>query len=153
DNWRNNFDNRWTDQYWAYKAIGQFQSMEDIYSSPIQDGRANSTLRPGDIKYDDFNKDGVIDGNDYQIIARGQSLPNDAGWFLSPPLFTYGLGFNVNWKKFSADMNWTGSIGNDLEQTYSMIAPFKDGRSAYTFFLDRWHRSDPRDPTSEWVPG
>ena len=58
DNWRYNGANRWNNLYWGYKAIGQFQSMEDIYSSPIQDARANSTLRPGDIKYDDFNKDG-----------------------------------------------------------------------------------------------
>ncbi len=61
DNWRNNGEDRWNNLYWGYKAIGQFQSMEDIYSSPIQDSRANSTLRPGDIKYEDFNKDGVVD--------------------------------------------------------------------------------------------
>jgi hypothetical protein len=34
-----------------------------------------------------------------------------------------------------------------------MMAPFRDVRSASTFFMDRWHREDPLDPDSDWIPG
>src|SRR5690606_39000563 len=55
DSWRNNSEGRWTNRVNGLKAIGQFQSVQEINSSPIQDGYTNSTLRPGDIKYEDFN--------------------------------------------------------------------------------------------------
>ena len=152
DNWRNNTDNRLQDVFWGYKAIGQFQSMADIYSSPIQDGRANSTLRPGDIKYEDFNKDGVINDMDVQPIGRGGS-PNTWIEFESTPLLNYGFGINVVWKKFTVDMNWAGASGYNVQQTYNAVAPFKDGRSANAYLLDNWHHQDPSDPNSPWVAG
>src|SRR5690606_7910154 len=89
DNWRNNYEGRWKNLRFGYKAIGQFQSVEEINSSPIQDARGNSSLLPGDIKYDDYKKDGVIDGNDNQIIGRGDV-----------PEITYGFGANLSWKRF-----------------------------------------------------
>jgi TonB-linked SusC/RagA family outer membrane protein len=142
DNWRNNNENRWNNLYWGYKAIGQFQSMEDIYYSPIQDGRANSTLRPGDIKYDDFNKDGIIDDKDMQIIGRGEI-----------PEISYGLGMNVTWKRFTLDMNWQGNSHSNIQQQHFLIQPFANGMNAYAYFMDRWHRADPWNPDSEWIPG
>jgi len=142
DNWRNNGEDRWNNLYWGYKAIGQFQSMEDIYSSPVQDSRANSTLRPGDIKYDDFNKDGVIDAGDIQIIGRGQT-----------PEINYGLGLNAMWKRFTLDMNWQGATNFNIQQQHFMIQPFANGMNCYAYFMDRWHKADPWNPDSEWVPG
>jgi TonB-linked SusC/RagA family outer membrane protein len=142
DNWRNNGEDRWNNLYWGYKAIGQFQSMEDIYSSPVQDRRANSTLRPGDIKYDDFNKDGVIDNNDTQIIGRG-----------STPELNYGLGLNVVWKRITIDMNWQGASHFNIQQQHFLIQPFANGMNAYAYFMDRWHHEDPTDPNSKWIPG
>lgn len=142
DEWRNNNSNRWNNLYWGYKAIGQFLSMEDIQSSPIQDGRANSTLRPGDIKYDDFNKDGIVDANDMQVIGRGQT-----------PEITYGLGFMVSWKRISFDMNWQGASHSNIQQQHFLIQPFANGMNAYAYFMDRWHRADPWNPNSEWVAG
>jgi TonB-linked SusC/RagA family outer membrane protein len=142
DNWRNNGEDRWNNLYWGYKAVGQFQSMEDIYSSPIQDSRANSTLRPGDIKYDDFNKDGVVDANDIQVIGRGQT-----------PEINYGLGVNASWRRFTIDMNWQGATHFNIQQQHFLIQPFANGMNAYAYFMDRWRRADPWDPNSAWVPG
>ena len=142
DSWRNNSENRWSNLYRGYKAIGQFQSMEDIFSSPIQDARANSTLRPGDIKYDDFNKDGIIDDADIQVIGRAQI-----------PEISYGLGLTAFWKKFTFDMNWQGASHSNIQQQSYLIAPFSNGMNAYAYFMDRWHREDPWDANSNWVPG
>jgi TonB-linked SusC/RagA family outer membrane protein len=142
DNWRNNGEDRWNNLYWGYKAIGQFQSMEDIYASPIQDSRNNSTLRPGDIKYEDFNKDGVVDANDIQVIGRGQT-----------PELNYGLGLNVTWRRFTLDMNWQGASHFDIQEQHFLIQPFANGMNAYAYFMDRWRREDPWDPNSKWIPG
>lgn len=142
DNWRNNNQERWKNIYWGLKAIGQFQSEDDIRSSPIQDNQANSTLRPGDIKYDDFNNDGVIDNADRQIIGRGQT----------PEIF-YGMGIDLRWKNFSVNMTWQGAANYNVEQQHFLIQPFANGMNAYAYFMDRWHRADMTNPDSEWIPG
>lgn len=142
DNWRNNSQDRWKNIYWGLKAIGQFQSQEDINSSPIQDRQANATLRPGDIKYDDYNGDGIIDNADRQIIGRG----ND------PEIF-FGLGMNARWKNFSVNMTWQGASNFNVAQQHFLIQPFANGMNAYAYFMDRWHREDMTDPNSRWVPG
>jgi hypothetical protein len=142
DSWRNNSQARWKNIYWGLKAVGQFQSNEDINSSPIQDQQANSTLRPGDIKYDDFNDDGVINTADQQIIGRGET----------PEIF-YGLGINARWKNFGLNMTWQGAANFNVAQQHFLIQPFANGMNAYAYFMDRWHREDMTDPNSEWIPG
>ncbi|MEX2594585.1 MAG: SusC/RagA family TonB-linked outer membrane protein [Anditalea sp.] len=142
DNWRNNNQNRWKNIYWGLKAVGQFQSEEDIKSSPIQDQQANSTLRPGDIKYDDFNNDGAIDNADRQVIGRGQS----------PEIF-YGMGMDLTWRNFSLNMTWQGAANYNVEQQHFLIQPFANGMNAYAYFMDRWRREDMTDPNSTWIPG
>lgn len=142
DNWRSNNQDRWKNIYWGLKAIGQFQSEDDIKSSPIQDNQANSTLRPGDIKYDDYNGDGVIDNADRQVIGRG---PN-------PEIF-YGMGIDLKWKNFSVNMTWQGAANYNVEQQHFLIQPFANGMNAYAYFMDRWHRADMTNPDSEWIPG
>lgn len=142
DSWRNNGEDRWNNIYRGYKAIGQFQSQEEIYSSPVQDTRLNSTLRPGDIKYDDFNKDGVINSDDIQIIGRGGT-----------PEINYGLGINLAWKRISVDMNWQGASNFNVQQQSFLIHPFSNGMNSYNYMMDRWHREDLSNPNSKWIPG
>lgn len=142
ENWRSNLNGRNQNIYWGLKSIGQFQSQEDIDSSPIQDGVQNSTLRPGDLKYEDYNQDGVIDANDRQVIGRGFT-----------PEMTYGLSMGATWKKFSFIMNWQGAANfNVLQQTY-LIEPFENGMNAFAYMMDRWHLEDLNDPNSKWIPG
>jgi TonB-linked SusC/RagA family outer membrane protein len=142
DNWINNGEDRWNNLYWGYKAIGQFQSMQDITTSPIQDSRQNSTLRPGDLKYEDFNKDGVIDNGDIQVIGRGQT-----------PEINFGFGLNAVWKRFTVDMNWQGATHFNIQEQSFLIWPFQNGMNCYAYMMDRWHHADPLDPNSEWIPG
>ncbi|MFT3946798.1 MAG: SusC/RagA family TonB-linked outer membrane protein [Agriterribacter sp.] len=147
DNWRSNREDRWSNVNWAYKAIGQFQSMADILSSPIQDQRQNSTLLPGDLKYQDFNGDGIIDVYDMQPILRG-----------SVPELNYGMGLNAGWKRLSVTINFQGASRSNILSLYGSVSdPFKYDHTAYSYFLDRWHladpKADPRDPNAEWIPG
>ena len=59
-------------QTYGLKAIGFFKDAEDIANSPAQ---TFSTVAPGDIKYEDVNKDGVIDANDVCKIGYSTTAP------------------------------------------------------------------------------
>ncbi|MCE7059386.1 TonB-dependent receptor [Dyadobacter sp. CY343] len=140
--WRNSVQGRWKNRFWGLKAVGQFQSEEEILSSPVQDALGNSTLLPGDIKYQDFNNDGVINDYDGQPLGRGEI-----------PEIMYGLNLNASWKKFSVTMNWQGGANFVMQMQHFLIQPFANDMSTYAYFMDRWHRADITNPDSEWIPG
>lgn len=71
-------------QPWGLKAIGLFESQEDIDNSPVQ---TFGEYRVGDIKYQDINGDGRIDSDD-QIYLGYTTLPE----------ITYGFGATAAWK-------------------------------------------------------
>lgn len=141
-NWRNNGSNRWNNRYWGYKAVGQFQSMDEIKSWAIQDSKANTTLLPGDIKYEDLNKDGVINGNDYAVIGRGAT----------PELF-YGLTLAAAYKGFDFSMLLQGAANFNVYFSEELQNPFFNNANSYAFLTDRWHKADMYDANSEWIPG
>ena len=59
-------------QIYGLKAIGFFEDEEDIANSPTQ---TLSTVKPGDIKYEDVNGDGQIDSNDEVAIGYSDDAP------------------------------------------------------------------------------
>lgn len=88
------------DAYWGYISEGFFQDQADI------DGHARQTfggtLKPGDIKYRDVNKDGVVDGKDQVNLGRN-------GWAVNP--FTYGINLTVKWRRFTLFALANGQAG------------------------------------------
>jgi len=80
----------------GYKALGLFQSAAEIAQTPY--AAALGYVKPGDVKYLDVNKDGVLDANDIVPIGK----PSD-------PQMIYGLTMGVNYKKFQLDMLWQGA--------------------------------------------
>ena len=141
-NWRNNTLNRWDNINWGYDYIGQFQSYNDIYSSPIQDGKGNTTLRPGDLKYRDVNKDGIIDDQD--VVPIGRSYIPD---------IDFGLNIAMNFRHFDLSLFFQGAANYNYEYIEQMRAPLPWGRNSLTQFMDRWHHEDIFDVNSPWVPG
>ena len=81
----------------GYHAIGFFESKEDIDTSPTQNF---GPVIPGDVKYQDYNNDGVIDPSD-RIPIKCYSVPTLTGGF--------SIGFN--WKGFDFSMMFSGAIG------------------------------------------
>jgi TonB-linked SusC/RagA family outer membrane protein len=138
ENWRNNGSDRWNNIYWGYKAAGQFQSKDEISSWAIQDQNANTTLLPGDIKYVDLNKDGIIDDKDVTVIGRGEI----------PELF-YGLTLSADYKGFDFSMLFQGAS----DFNYYSPGWYTQNSATYARFMDRWHKEDMYDPNSAWVPG
>lgn len=59
-------------QIYGLQAIGYFKDEADIAASPKQ---TFSTVRPGDIKYQDVNGDNIIDANDVTAIGHNGTVP------------------------------------------------------------------------------
>lgn len=70
----------------GYKSAGLFQDEEDIRNSPTQ---SFGTVVPGDIKYVDTNKDGVIDAFD-RVPIKVNNVPRSMS----------GLSLGVTYKNF-----------------------------------------------------
>lgn len=144
NNWRNNPNSRYKNISWGKRVIGQFGSYEEILNSPIQDGNGNRSLLPGDLKFQDWNNDGIIDGNDDQPIGRGNS-----------PRMYYGFNFTGEYKGFDLTLFFQGAAGHDIYISGDVLDPFiQQGLgNGFAIMTDRWHREDPKDPYSNWIPG
>lgn len=146
--YRTTNQDRWSNSGAAfmYKVIGRFQSQEEIDNHAVNiDGQGNRTMLPGDFIYEDFNNDGLINDLDRQPLgwARGQN-----------PLLQFGSTINLRYKNFSLAVVLAGASLMSFERAVEMKIMFQNnGTSPHYMFEDRWHRADPYDATSEWIPG
>ena len=141
-NWRENYTDRYGDLWWGHGYLGQFQSYDEVYGSAIQDGKGNSKLRPGDYKYEDWNGDGVIDGNDEHPIAT-------TGY----PIVNFGFTIGGDWKGFDLNMVFQGAAKSNIKFPEQLEHPLCWDRNGLNMFMDRWHQVDMSNPDSEWIPG
>jgi hypothetical protein len=82
-------------------------------------------VKPGDIKYIDQNKDGIVDANDEVQIGRWQAP------------YSYGLNLKLAYKSLTLFAQGNGRIGADgyLTNNYYWV----DGTDKYSaYILDRW---------------
>jgi TonB-linked SusC/RagA family outer membrane protein len=145
DNWRNRTANRYKDIWWGTTYQGQFQNYNQIYNYPVAIG-AGGTV-PGDYYYEDWNGDGVINGNDAHPIAT-----------YGMPLFNYGITLGGSWKGIDLSMNFQGAAQVYYRYTEALAEPLSfGGGGTMTKFWDRWHPVDPNadifDPSTQWVKG
>ncbi|WP_299103179.1 TonB-dependent receptor [uncultured Alistipes sp.] len=139
-------------EFKGYIAEGLFVDDEQIARSPKQFG---ITPKPGDIKYRDLNDDGVIDAYDQTYLGKS--------WF---PAWSYGVGFNLNWKNFDLSLFFQGAAdvgimangsaiyGGDLGAGGVGIIPFTGmgqyPNNAISKVKDRWTEENPRQDA--WYP-
>lgn len=141
-NWRNNSIDRWSDIQWGYNYLGQYQTNEEILSSPIVDGRGNKTLRPGDLKYEDVNHDGMINDMDQVPIAKS-NVPN----------INFALNISLAWRKFDMNVLFQGASDYSFQYQGLNALPLRWSRNSLEQFMDRWHHEDIFDVNSPLVQG
>lgn len=145
-NWRENTSDRWNGIVWGYTVVGQFQSQEEIDQWAIEDGKGNTTVLPGDLKYEDYNGDGIIDDNDVKPIARDPNLPE----------VNFGIALGLSWRGIDFNMLVQGAenfwVNQNSSNLFNTPVPYKRN-GLLTEFMDRWHHEDIFDPASPWVPG
>ena len=140
--WRNCPVDRYDNITWGYDLIGQFQTVEEIVNSPIQDGKGNATYRPGDLKFADINKDGIIDALDQ--VPIGRTTVRD---------MNYGLSTRLSYKQFDMSILFQGAAYGNYSYNGALQSPLLLGRNTLQNFMDRWHHEDIYDVNSPWVPG
>ncbi len=111
-----------SDAQLALRAIGLFQDSTEILNSPLQ---SFGTVRPGDIKYEDVNGDGVINNNDQVFIGNGSAR------------FQYGLNLRLSYQGFELFALGTGQTGQEVFLNNSYFWVFGDRRYS-DVVLDRW---------------
>lgn len=127
----------------GHGADGQYNSWDDIINSPVFVGKG--TL-PGDYRYEDYNGDGVIDGEDHHPIATN-----------SIPQLYYGFSIGAQYKGFDLDLLFQGAAMSHVSFPEMFNEPLMWNGNALEQFLDRWHPSDPAadpyDPNTKWNSG
>jgi len=121
-------------QQMGYVAVGLFKDQDDIDTSPSQATLGN--VRPGDVKYLDYNGDGVINTDDMKPIG-----------YSNIPEVVYGFGTQIVWKNFDFGIFFRGQD----RVTYALggftYVPFSQGVGKGNLFekaLDRWTPENPR---------
>ncbi|MBQ5639873.1 MAG: SusC/RagA family TonB-linked outer membrane protein, partial [Bacteroidales bacterium] len=115
------------DQLYGLKAIGYFKDNADIAASPVQ---TFTTVRPGDIKYEDVNGDNVIDANDTVPIGFSTTAPQ--------LFFNFQLGAEWKGLGFYALFQGAGRYSAVLN-TKSMYHPLVDNTNISQYYYDnRW---------------
>ena len=92
----------------GYRCLGFFQNEDEIAASAV----INNNTRPGDLKYEDINNDGIIDSND--MVALGH-------W--SADFYT-GVNLTARWRNLTLYVNGTGSFGGKA---------FKDNSTSWVY--------------------
>lgn len=105
----------------GYRCLGFFQSEDEIKNSAV----INSNTKPGDLKYQDMNNDGIIDSRDQVVLGH---------W---TPDFYLGFNFTAKYKGFTFFMNWTGDFGGTGVKNNSYEWCYGD-RKYSDVVLGRW---------------
>ncbi len=88
-------------------------------------------LGPGDIRYMDLVDDGIINGNDREVV--GNTIPR----------FTYGLNLNAAYKGIDFSVFIQGVGKRDGYLTGNAITPFLLSGTAYEYQKNRWTTENP----------
>ena len=110
-----------------YENMGFYKDANDVYNSVQRTG--SYSLTAGDLKYYDFNGDGVIDGADQHRLGKS-----------SFPRANYGLNINLSYKGFSFSTLFQGATRFDMYLgSVLMMSDANTGSSpTYEFQTDYW---------------
>ena len=113
--------------FYGYHTSGIFQNAADIAAwKAAGNGILQSNVQPGDVKFTDFDHNGVINEKDKGMIGD----PN--------PDFTLGLNMTAGYKGFDLIVSLHGAFGQQIARSYRK---FGDGRheNYTTEVFQAWH--------------
>lgn len=96
-------------EFYVREVAGIFQTQEEIDAYLDKDGGLmQPNAVPGDFKFVDINKDGVLDDADKRSF--GSALPKAS----------FGLNLNASWKNFDLAIMFNGTAGNKMYNAFKM---------------------------------
>jgi TonB-linked SusC/RagA family outer membrane protein len=120
----------------GYRTNGYFQSQAEVYSHAYQNGATG----PGDLKYQDINHDGIIDGGYHTQASHGDLVYLGS----SQPRYSFGFDGGFSWRglDFSIFFQGIGEKKVMIPVKYNM--PFYDGwQEPWAISADRWTPDNP----------
>ena len=113
--------------FWAYKTDGVFQNQAEIDEwTAAGKPTMRETAIPGDLKFVDYNGDGVLDDNDKTMVGD----PN--------PDFTAGVNISFYFKGFDLSMSGYGQFGQQIFRAYRRYTD-SQWNNYTTEVYDYWH--------------
>ena len=115
--------------FYGYKNGGIFKTQEEIDSYVNSKGeKIQPAAKIGDLKFLDWNGDGVLDSKDQTNIGNGF------------PDFTYSFGSDIAYKGFDLGFFFQGVAGYDIFNALKYEGMFVDPRyNQFAAILDRYH--------------
>jgi hypothetical protein len=130
-------DGTLVNRFVGYRSDGIFMSQSDIDAyEVIQDGNANMTIRPGDIRYRDLDGDGEITFRDQEEIAYAPGLPELVG----------GLNLGIEYKGFRLSGLLQGASNFSINISGNARSPFSNSSIPLTYHFDHRWQPDPNNP-------
>ncbi len=144
DYWRNRTNGRYNNIWWGNESAHMFTSMDEIRTNKLPMGQGST---PGDWILNDWNGDGVVDGNDTHPIAN-----------LGLPVFNYAINLGASYKDFDLAVNFQGAYGVYVQYAEVLTEALSfGGQQTLSWFMDRWRPVDPNadyfSPATQWTPG
>ena len=112
-----------------YNSLGFYQNEHDVYNNPKRLGSDN--LSAGNLKYEDFNGDGKIDGSD-QYRQGNSSFPRG----------NYGINARFGYKGISVALLFQGATSFDMYLTDGQNAQTGELPIVYDYQADYWTQSN-----------
>ncbi len=112
------------DQPFGLRAVGLFASQAEIDSSPAH---LFAPVKPGDVRYEDMNQDGVVDQNDVAPVGK-PGLPTT----------TFSFQSGLKFKGFDMNFMLQGVTGNSVYLGGLNFHAFQNNGQAPAMALDRW---------------
>ncbi len=110
-------------QLYGYRYDGLFQTEGEVDDAAFQ----SATTGPGDVKYKDLDGDGTITTEDREVL--GSAIPD----------FTYGIGFNCEWKGIDLSIFGNGAAGFMVyDNLYATLMHSAGGANWHEDILDAW---------------
>lgn len=112
-------------QPFLLRSLGFFADQDDIDNSPSQAGFGD--IRPGDIKYEDTNGDGIVNDNDAQAIGKS-----------GIPEITANLSLDMEYKRFDLGLFFQGVFGRTVYKSGPYYQAFQNNGKISPAALGRW---------------
>lgn len=121
--------------FYMLNAIGVFRNQAEIDASAKQ----HPNVRPGDLKFEDVNRDGIISDADRKVVGNP--------W----PKFTFGFTNRLSYNNFTFSSVITGSQGNQVYfQGAEIVLNSAGVQNQLALANDRWKSES--EPGNGFVP-
>nr|WP_157638008.1 SusC/RagA family TonB-linked outer membrane protein [Flexithrix dorotheae] len=112
-----------------YKYDGVFKDQAEIDAEPLDYSAISNNLRPGDMKYVDYDGNGIIDADDRVRVDKN-----------NVPTFQGGITGSVAWKNFDFSILFQGSAG---AQIWVKTESGEIGNYTVERYENRWSPDNP----------